>query len=48
MPIEREGCYPPKLKAKVDNSSHHGKAKFNNRLLFIQNILKFSTRLRPC
>ena len=35
--IDRGGCYPPRLKAELDNilrdlhnSSHHTKAEFNN------------------
>ena len=50
----RGGCYPPRLKAEVNNilrdlhnSSHHTKVEFNNCLLFIQNISKFLTSLPP-
>ena len=50
----RVGCYPPRLKAEVNNilrdlhnSSHHTKVEFNNCLLFIQNISKFLTSLPP-
>ena len=44
---DQVGCYPPELKAEVDNilqdlhnSSHHTEAEFNNIvLLFIQKLL---------
>ena len=46
---DQGGCYPPRPKAKVDNtlrdlqnSSYPTKAEFNNWLLFIQNIFSNS------
>ena len=49
---DRGGCYPPRLKAEVDNilrdlhnSSHHTKVEFNNCFIIHSNISKFLTRL---